>query len=61
MEDITVKELAEQMTRLSEKYPNAKICLPDTKKGKKRYLSKGIYWSDKDMVCMTFNTYKGDE
>lgn len=58
MEDITVKEFAEKLTELAKKYPDAKICLPDTKKGNVRYISKGIAYADKEIVCVAYNKYK---
>lgn len=55
MEDATVKEMAEKLTELAKKYPNARLCLPDTKKGHTRFIDKNIIWSDEQLVCLTYN------
>ena len=55
MEDATVKEMAEKLTELAKKYPNARLCLPDTKKSHTRFIDKNIIWSDEQLVCLTYN------
>ena len=50
---ISVIELYKKLDKLKDKFPNAKICLPDDEDGAARFLGNKIVWDDENIICFS--------